>query len=153
MNVFTVSFFGHRHIDNAIPVERKLEELVLELLRSKEYVEFLVGRDGEFDLLVASTIRRCKRSYRDDNSALIWVMPYETAEYRDNREAYDDYYDEVEICAESAGKHFKAAYQIRNRAMVDRSDLVVFCVERTSGGAYQTMQYAQRKASNYINLT
>ena len=105
-----------------------VEQLVLELLRRNEYVEFLVGRDGEFDLLVASTIRRCKRTYRNDNSALIWVMPYETAEYRDNREAYDDYYDEVEVCSESAGKHFKAAHQIRNRAMIDRSDLAVFCV-------------------------
>lgn len=153
MNVFTVSFFGHRRMDDPIPVERKLEQLVLELLRSKEYVEFLVGRDGEFDLLVASTIRRCKRTYRNDNSALIWVMPYETAEYRDNREAYDDYYDEVEVCAESAGKHFKAAHKIRNRAMIDRSDLAVFCVSHTSGGAYQTLKYAQKNTAKVINLS
>lgn len=27
----------------------------------KEYVKFLIGRDGEFDQLVASTVRRYKR--------------------------------------------------------------------------------------------
>ena len=79
-------------------------------------------------------------------------MPYETAEYRDNREAYDDYYDEVEVCAESAGKHFKAAHQIRNRAMIVHSDLAVFCVSHASGGAYQTMRYAQRHDLHLVNL-
>lgn len=152
MITYTVSFFGHRYIDNPFSIEPKLEELILDLLRSKDYVEFLVGRDGDFDQLVSSIVRRCKKNYRDDNSALVWVMPYETAEYRNNSEAFQDYYDEVEICAESADKHFKSAFQVRNRSMVDRSDLVVFCVERTSGGAYQTMQYAQKTGANFINI-
>ena len=47
---------------------------------SNEYIEFLVGRDGEFDQLVSSTIRRCKRTIRDDNSSLVLVLPYMTAE-------------------------------------------------------------------------
>ena len=42
--------------------------------------------------------------------------------------------------------------QIRNREMVDRSDLVIFCVERSSGGAYQTMKYAVKQEKNIINL-
>lgn len=72
MNIFTVAFFGHRIIDNPFPVEQKLEKIIRELLISKEYVEFLVGRDGDFDQIVSSTVRRCKRTVRDDNSALIW---------------------------------------------------------------------------------
>jgi len=36
--------------------------------------------------------------------------------------------------------------------MVDRSDLVIFCVERNSGGAYQTMKYAMRQEKHIINL-
>lgn len=152
LNTYTVSFFGHRYIDNPFPIERKLEKLILELMESKEYIEFLVGRDGEFDQLVSSTVLRCKKQYRDDNSALVWVLPYETAEYRDNADAYHDYYDEIEICAQSADKHFKSAFQTRNRSMVDRSDLAVFCVERTSGGAYQTLTYARRIKANIINL-
>lgn len=152
LNIYTVSFFGHRYIDNPFSIERDLEKLIVDLIQNKEYVEFLVGRDGDFDQLVSSTVLRCKKMYRDDNSALIWVMPYVTAEYRNNEEAYHDYYDEIEVCAESAGKHFKSAFQTRNRSMVDRSDLVVFCVERNSGGAYQTLSYAQRKNANIINL-
>ena len=62
MKVFTASFFGHRQIDNVFVIEQRLQEIIQELLISKEYVEFLVGRNGEFDQLVVSTVRRCKRT-------------------------------------------------------------------------------------------
>lgn len=153
MNIFTVSFFGHRQIDNPFAVEERLKEVIRELLLTKEYLEFLVGRDGEFDHLVASTVRRCKRAIRDDNSALILVLPYATAEYRNNTDSFHEYYDEIEICASSSEKYFKAAHQVRNRSMVDRSDLVIFCIEHCSGGAYQTMKYDARNEVKLINLS
>ena len=36
--------------------------------------------------------------------------------------------------------------------MVDRSDLVIFCVEHDSGGAYQTMQYTKKAGAKIMNL-
>lgn len=152
MEVFTVFFFGHRMIGNALEIENRLEQLIRTLLREHEYIEFLVGRDGEFDQLVSSVIRRCKREYRSDNSAHIWVLPYITAEFRDNEESFRDYYDEIEICEESAKSHYKNAHQIRNRAMVGRSDLVVFCIQHESSGAWQTMKYAKKQGVPCINL-
>ena len=151
METFTVSFFGHRLIDDPVPVDKALEELIGSLLQSKEYVEFLVGRNGDFDQLVSSAIRRCKRTLREDNSAHVWVLPYVTADYRDNEDAYRAYYDEIEIYG-SVGSHYKAAFQARNRNMVDRSQLVVFFVDRKEGGAYQTMRYAVRQGNSYINI-
>ena len=152
LDTFTVSFFGHRYIDNYFTVEKKLEELIRGLLESKNYVEFLVGRDGEFDQIVASTVKVVKRSIGDDNSALVWVMAYPKAEYSNNEESFDDYYDEIEICEASSHCHFKSAIQVRNRNMVDRSDLVVCSVERDSGGAYSTLQYARKQEKQVINL-
>ena len=152
LNTYTVSFFGHRAIEDPLLIEQRLEILIRKLLKEKEYVEFLVGRDGEFDQIVSSTIRRCKRAVRDDNSAHVWVLPYPTADFRDNEEAYRDYYDEIEICGTSAGGHFKGAYQTRNREMVDRSNLIVFCIQRESGGAWQTMKYTKKQTIPYINL-
>ena len=152
MNTFTVSFFGHRRIENALEIENRLEQLIRTLLWEHEYIEFLVGRDGEFDQLVSSTICRCKRQYRSDNSAHIWVLPYLTAEFRDNEESFRDYYDEIEICEAAAGSHSKNAHQTRNRAMVDRSDLVVLCIQHESGGAWQTMKYAKKQGKPCINL-
>ena len=152
MQTFTVSFFGHRCLNDSLLVEKKLEATIRHLITTKEYVEFLVGRDGEFDQLVSSTVRRCKREIRDDNSSLVLVLPYETAEYRNNEESFHEYYDEVEVCAASAEKHFKSAHQTRNRSMVDRSQLVIVCIEHESGGAYTTMRYAERHNVQVINL-
>ena len=152
MCIYTVSFFGHRVIEDPLMIEQRLEPLIRKFLKEKEYVEFLVGRDGEFDQLVSSTIRRCKRSVRDDNSAHVWVLPYPTADFRDNEDAYREYYDEIEICGTSAGGHFKGAYQTRNREMVDRSNLIVFCIQHESGGAWQTMKYAKKQGISCVNL-
>ena len=152
MEVFTVSFFGHRMIDDVLEIENRLEQLIRTLLSEHEYVELLVGRDGEFDQLVSSAIRRCKREYRSDNSSQIWVLPYLTAEYRDNKESFRDYYDEIEVCEATAGSHYKNAHQTRNRAMGDRSDLVVFCIQHASGGAWQTMKYTKKQGKPCINL-
>ena len=152
LTTYTVSFFGHRFIEDSLRIEQHLETLIRKLLKEKEYVELLVGRDGEFDQIVSSTIRRCKREYRSDNSAHIWVLPYLTAEFRDNEESFRDYYDEIEVCEAAAGSHYKNAHQTRNRAMVDRSDLVVLCIQRESGGAWQTMKYAKKQGIPYINI-
>ena len=149
MEVFTVSLFGHRMLNNPLKVERKLEDLLYPLFREKAYVDFLVGRDGEFDLLAASVIHRLKKTYREDNSALIWVQPYETAEYRRHEPDYLAYYDEVRIC-ESI--HYKSAFQQRNRAMIDQSELVIVYVGRQNGGAYQALQYAQKCHKKIVNL-
>lgn len=152
MRMYTVSFFGHRIIENPMQIERRLEELICKLLTQKEYVEFLVGRDGDFDQLVSSAIRRCQRKLGRNNSAHIWVLPYLTAELRDLEESFRAYYDEIEVCEAAAGSHYKNAHQTRNRAMVERSDLVVCCVKRRHGGAWQTMQYALKQQIPCINL-
>ena len=151
MDTFTVSFFGHRYIDNPLYIGEALHKLIGSLLHSKEYVEFLVGRDGEFDQLVSSSIHRCKREVCEDNSAHVWVLPYMTADFQNYESDYREYYDEIEI-SNSANGHYKAAFQARNRNMVDRSDLVVFFVEQPKGGAYQTMRYALQQKKRYINL-
>ena len=153
MEIYTVSLFGHRQIDDPFFVERVLEIMVRQLLAEKEYVEFLVGRDGEFDLLAASVIKRCRRAVGEENSALIWMLPYPAAEYRDHEEEYLNYYDAVEVSQNAAGAHFKSAMQIRNREMVDRSDLVIFCVEHQKGGAYQSIRYAEKQGVPFINIS
>ena len=152
MTVFTVAFFGHRSIFNTSPVLERLDGVVENLIKEKEYVEFLVGRNGDFDCYVASAVRRAKKKIRDDNNALVLVLPYLTAEYRTNAKSFHEYYDEVEICPESAAMYFKAAIQKRNRQMVDRADLIVCCIDHKSNGAYRTLLYAQSQGKMILNL-
>ena len=151
-SVFTVCFFGHRQLDDFRTVEQRIEQLIDKLLSEHEYIEFLVGRDGEFDQLVTSAILRCKKRLDSANCSVTWVMPYLKADYVKNSDSYDNYYDYVEVCEQSANAHPKSAILIRNRVMVDRSDLCVFCVTHKSGGAYQTLRYAKKSSSNIVNL-
>ena len=132
--------------------EERVERQVRQLIEEHEFAEFLVGRDGDFDQIVSSAVIRAKKNIRDDNSALIWVLPYPTSELQNNDEEFHIFYDEIEIFEESSLAHPKSAFQIRNRSMVDRSDLVIFCVEHESGGAYQTFKYAQKQEKSIINL-
>ena len=124
LNTYTVTFIGHRYIDNMFRIESRLEDIIRDLIQEHEYVEFLVGRDGEFDQIVSSTVLRVKRQVGNKNSALVWVMPYPRAEYENNAESFDNYYDEIEVCEESSRAHFKGAIQIRNRHMVDRASFI-----------------------------
>lgn len=129
-----------------------MEEHIYRLLAEKEYVDFLVGRDGEFDQFASSAVLRVRKRYRDDNSSLILVLPYARAEYLNNEESYHDYYSDVEISYAASKVHPKAAIQIRNREMVDRADLILCCIEREQGGAWQTIQYAIKQEKDIINL-
>ena len=152
LDIFTVAFFGHREIDNPFKIEDRLEEEIYRLLGEKEYVDFLVGRDGEFDQFASSAVLRVRKQYRDDNSSLILVLPYARAEYLNNEDSFHDYYSDVEISYAASKAHPKAAIQIRNREMVDRADLVLCAIERQSGGAWQTVQYAMKQEKPVINL-
>ncbi len=152
MNIYTVSFFGHRQISNPLDVDNSLVEEIRTLIRSKEYVEFLVGRNGDFDIMAASAVRRTQKELDYGNSSLVLVLPYMTKEYRKNTAAFEEYYNEIEICQRSSDSHFKGAFQVRNRLMVDRSDMIICCIEHDSGGAYKTVQYAKRKKKTVKNL-
>ena len=68
LNIFTVAFLGHRYVDNIIKVENLLEEQIRKLIDENEYVEFLVGRNGNFDQCVLSSVLRVRKNHRDDKA-------------------------------------------------------------------------------------
>ena len=142
---FIISFF-HKKKKKKISFRGSL------LIKTKQYVEFLVGSEGEFDILAASVVKRVKKQMDYGNCSLVFVLPYMKAEFRDNEKDFLDYYDDVEICERSANAHFKSAMQIRNRAMVDKSDFVICCIQHKSGGAYKTVRYSLKRGINIYYL-
>lgn len=152
MDVFTCAFFGHRDFCGYFECEKRLTETIKELILEKEYVVFLVGREGEFDKFVASIVRKVKKEYFGDNSSLVWVMPYLKADYKNNEEEYDCYYDEIEICDKSQSVHFKSAIKVRNYEMINRADLIICYVEHQTGNTFKTVEYAKKQGKNVVNL-
>ena len=148
MQIYTVCFFGHRELYDLKAIEEKLTPVIKELIKTKPYVAFLIGRNGEFDEYAASVIKSvCKREGRE-NSDLTLVLPYNVSDI----EYYQKYYDGVIIPECVIGAHPKSAIGLRNRWMAEQSELVIVNVERQSGGAYKAMKYAESMNKKIINL-
>ena len=148
-DIYRVAFFGHRRIYNIGEIEEKLVPILNELILTKEYVEFYIGRSGDFDEFVASVIKRVQKQLDIDNNVMILTLPYTVK----NIEYYENYYDEI-VIPEAIGKaHPKAAITLRNRWMVDAADLVISYIEHEEGGAYETVKYSNTLGKRVINLT
>ena len=148
-DIYRVAFFGHRRIYNIREIEEKLVPILNELILTKEYVEFYIGRNGEFDEFAASVIKREQKQLDRGNSVLILTLPYTVKDI----EYYADYYDEI-VIPDAIGKaHPKAAITLRNRWMADTADLIIAYVEREEGGAYAAVKYANKNNKNVINLS
>lgn len=152
VEIFTVGFSGHRIVERPGEIENGLFSLLRPLIRQKEYLDFLVGCSGDFDRMAASCVRQVVREYGEGNASLILHLPYLTASCRENRDYYLAYYDEIEIYDASAGAHFKAAFEIRNRALVDRSDLLICYLRKESGGVFRAVDYAKKRGKQVVNL-
>ena len=152
MNRFIVSFFGHRRLENFSFVSEALSNEIEKMLSSNSYIDFLVGRNGDFDRIVAETVRQKRKQFPECECNLIWILPYLTKELHSQHVSYQEYYNEIEICEKSSFAYPKAAFTIRNREMINRSDFVIFFVTHTSGGAFQTLEYAKEIGKPFCNL-
>ena len=117
-------------------------------MHTKTNVEFYIGRDGDFDILAASIIKRIQKRVGDENSQITLVLPY----VKKGIEYYEQYYSRIVIPDHLQTAHPKSRITKRNQWMVKECDLLVCYVEHEHGGAYTAMKYAQRLDKKIINL-
>lgn len=115
-------------------------------MEKHEYIEFYVGKNGEFDELAASAVRRLKSEWSAFCS-LTLVLPYEIA----NLDLIEKSYDEV-IMPNDYKCHYKAAIEKRNRWLAENCDLMIGYIKRESGGAYKSFSYARERGVLLINI-
>lgn len=152
MKTLTCTFSGHADVYSA-SVERSLSETIKRLIRENEDIIFYVGGRGEFDKMAASAVRAAKARNPSKKIRLYLVEPYMEHRLNADKTYYEQMYDGVLIPEELIGVHPKAAIKKRNRLMVDWSDTLIAFVYRDFGGAYETLQYAERKGNiRIINL-
>ena len=147
MEIYRVAFFGHRELQNCFAVRDEIEKILPDILRKHEYVEFYVGRNGEFDEMAASAVKIAQKQFGKQNSSLILTLAYPIK----NMEYYKDYYDDIVIPIDS-DTHFKAAITKRNQWMVDNADVPICYVAHPSGGAYNAIKRAEARGINVINI-
>ena len=140
--------FGHRMM--LMDIEKPLREVLERLVEERGVRVFYIGGMGEFDELFARTVRRMKREY--PSLRLVLVMPYLTERLNMDKAIYEAQYDEMLIPAEMDGIHPKAAIGLRNRWMVDRSDIVIAALHRNFGGAAETVRYAEKVGKMVVRI-
>ena len=145
---YRVALFGHREFDDYRTLDKHLLELLEDLIRSRDFLEVYIGRNGEFDVYAATVVKRAQKALEKNNSDFICVLPYSNKD----AEYYEKYYDSVIIPDCLHEVHPKGAITKRNCWMVDQADLVICYVERNSGGAYTAMRYAEMLGKQVINL-
>lgn len=148
MDVFTVSLFGHREIDDLRRLKDQIAPVIKELIQTKSYVVFLIGRDGEFDEYTASVIKHAQKEVGRENNEITLVLLYTVA----NLKYYEEYYDSIIIPESVHGVHPKSAITLRNEWMIEQSDIVLVYVEHDKGGAYAAMKYAAKLNKRVVNF-
>ena len=131
-------------------VEKPLREVLERLVAERSVSVFYTGGMGEFDDLFARTVRSMKRN--DPRLRLILVLPYLTRQAATEKAWYEGRYDEILIPAELEGVHPKAAIGLRNRWMVDRSDIVIAALHRDFGGAAEAVRYAEKRGKEVVRI-
>ncbi len=148
MDIYTVSLFGHRTIDDLRQLDNLLTPIIKKIVQTRLYVTFLIGRNGEFDEYAASVIKRVQKEVGKENNDMTLVLPYTVADLK----YYEEYYDSIVIPESVYGAHPKSAITLKNRWMIEQSDLVIVYVARDMGGAYTAMKYAKKQNKEVVNI-
>lgn len=149
--MITCTFSGHREVYQS-GIEARLDAEIEKLLQMDNEFRFLAGGMGQFDGMGAGAIRAAKRRHPEKRITMTLVLPYMSNWLNEDKEYCQFYYDQIIIPEELDTAHYKAAIQLRNRWMVDRTDIVIAYIYRDFGGALATVRYAQRQGKPVINL-
>ena len=146
------TFIGHSFVFSAT-VENRLKDEIEAYLAGIDEASFYVGGRGEFDGMAAAAVRVAKARHKDKKIQLYRIEPYFHAGLNRDKDFNEKLYDGIIIPQELIGVHPKAAIHKRNRWMCDQAELLIAFVCRDFGGAYETLQYAERKGNiRIINL-
>lgn len=143
MRTFTVSFFGHRQIEAPFQVESQLEKLISQLLQQNEFVEFLVGREGEFDQLVSSTINKYAKAASVIDPSIPEKIPPHLMRHTKAMHIYDADNDLVHV------RDFLGHSDIKTTDIYARSSLTMKqkALERVSDSPVPSMPSWQKSRS------
>lgn len=137
-----VTFFGHS--DTPLSVENSLHLLLIDLIENHNAVNFYVGNNGNFDLMVRKQLKELSEIYDIRYSV---VLAYYPNKADTQNEEMNTIYPEG---LETVPRRFAISW--RNKWMIKQSDTVVTYVKQTFGGAAQFKELAQKQGKEVFNL-
>lgn len=140
MDTKVCCFIGHSRIYSGVSFEQ-VAEAVERHITEYGVTEFLVGNYGDFDRMGARAVKAAKAKHPGIH--LYLMLPYrpELGRPLPDREGYDNFVYPQEM----EDVPLKLAIPRLNQLMVQDSNYAIAYVRFTWGGAYTTLEYAQRR--------
>ncbi len=114
---------------------------------------FYCGMAEGFDLICAEIVLSLKKKY--NNLRLVCVLPFlehGNAIKYSWKKRYNAVLTKCDEVVYSSEEYHISVFQIRNIYMVDHSDCVITWYDGKKGGTFNTLNYAQKKGKQIINL-
>lgn len=143
------AFTGHRYLrdlDYAL-----LDRVVLNLIKNG-CSRFLCGMAKGFDMAAAESVIALKKQYPAELVACIPCENQTDVYSAADKERYGRILkncSEIIVLSES---YSNGCMHMRDRFMVDNSDIVLSYLRRSSGGTYYTVRYAEKSGKKIIGL-
>lgn len=148
-------FTGHRPEKLAVD-ETTAEKMLEEAIRKsiiEGYRTFISGMARGIDIWAAQIVIKLKNEGADIH--LICASPFEGFEDSWSshwKEKYRTILKEADVVKYISPSYNRSCFQIRNEWMVDHSNRVIAFYNGEPGGTLNTINYAQRKNVEVINL-
>ncbi len=145
------SVFGHRKIEEPID-QVLLENVFVDLIENKDIREFYFGGFGEFDELCYKIISKLKILYPYIRRIYCLTDEKHLSYAKLPNYLKENEYEEFMFLPLTFYGWYKRIY-IRNCAMIDDSDYIVFYVNQTkNSGAHKALLYAKKNKKAFLNI-
>lgn len=152
----TVCFTGHREIPET-EYQRLTERLTetLEELIAEGATEFRAGGARGFDTLAALTVLLLRRRHPEIRLHLILPAPSQTRGWpKDEVTLYEQILAQADTHRFVSTAYYNGVLQMRNRALVEGSDIcVAYLCNSHGGGTAYTAALALKKGLRLINMS
>ncbi len=147
----TCSCFGHTYVDITDDLISRTRKEIDRAIEDGVRI-FLFGGRSDFDDLCYDLVTEKKNSDPRLNIQRVFCFSLDS-QFRKPPRWYEKKEYESFECPTKRVNYWYTAIFFRNVAMIDQSDLILFCVEqRENSGAYKTYQYAVKTHKKIVNL-
>lgn len=151
VNMKNCSFTGHRIIPGSSELREKLRLEIIKLI-DKGVTDFYNGGALGFDTVCALDIITLKENF---DIKLHLILPCKDQDEKwtvNQRNAYSFILDNADSIEYVSEKYENGCMQVRNKLLVDKSDIIIAYCKRQSGGSYFTVKYAEKIGKEIINI-
>ena len=150
----TVCFTGHRQISDAeyAPLMDALRKEIEKQIQNGA-IHFRTGGALGFDTLAALTVLCLRREHPDIRLELILPCPTQTKDwtFSDTR-LYEQIMEQADLVRYVSPFYHNGVLQMRNRALVQGSDVCIAFLKNSQGGTAYTAAYALKNGLELVNL-